>query len=139
MRLEKNPMIRKGDIMNKNKFDCDSTGMWCYDCPYRYCHLENKKYEKLKMRTEDHIKEGLYWISIDFENTDEVSQRAFARYKKWLEAEKGCVGCEPSYKEWILWNKEDIPESMKSRIYHSYHTGTFYFHPKRKEEVIFDV
>lgn len=113
-----------------NEFECDSTGMWCYNCQYRYCHLENKKYEKLKMRTEDHIKDGLYWISIDFERTDEVSQRAFARYRKWLEADKGLVGREPSYKKWILYN-EDTHEPATGC---GYHTGTFYFHPKRKEE-----
>lgn len=114
--------------------DCKSTGAWCYNCKYRYCHFEDAKYEKLKMRTEDHIKDGLYWISIDFEKADEVSQRAFARYRKWLEAEKGLVGREPSYKEWIFYNNEDASEPMRGR---AYHTGTFYFHPKRKEEDIY--
>lgn len=114
--------------------DCKSTGMWCYDCPYRYCHFEDEKYEKLKMRTEDHINDGLYWIDIDFERTDEVSQRALARYRKWLEAEKGLVGREPSYKEWMSSNEDDIPESTTCRLYRSYHTGTFYFRPKRKIE-----
>lgn len=115
--------------MDKNKFDCDSMGMWCYDCPYRHCRFEDEKYDKLKRRTEDHIKDGLYWIDIDFERADEVSQRAFARYRKWLEAEKGCVGREPSYKKWISYNEYTREPATGC----GYHTGTFYFHKKQRK------
>lgn len=105
--------------------DCKfQDGIYCYDCPHRYCQYEDEKYKKLKNRAKDHMNEGLYWIDIDFEPDDAIAKRAFDRFRKWLEAE-GFVGRDPSYKKWIGSNVEDGPNKPVGR---SYHTGTFYFH-----------
>lgn len=96
---------------------------YCYDCPHRYCQCEDEKYKKLKNRAKDHIGEGLYWISIDFESNDTTTKRAFDRFRKWLEAE-GFVGRDPSYKKWIGY----CGDGPNKPVGLCYHTGTFYFH-----------
>ena len=108
--------------------ECHDNRLWCYDCEYRYCSLEEMKYTKLKRRASEHISEGLFWIDIDFERDDEVSLRAFERFKKWMRSMGYKVG-EPSYKTWIEYREDASNEPV---IDCGYHTGTAYFHKIKK-------
>lgn len=104
--------------------ECDFSEYHCYDCPYRYCMHEHDMYTKLVNQTKFWIKEGIHWISIDFEENDTIALKAFERYKKWLN-EQGFEGDNLSYKTWINYRIDGTPV-----VECGYHTGTFYFHYK---------
>ena len=78
------------------------------------------------LRTLDHVNDGLFWIDIDFEESDTIAMAAYAKYLEFLDncgMEPSKYGC--SYREYII--KNDAGEPV---IDGGYHNGTLYFHKK---------
>ena len=109
-------------MKRNNETKCDKEAR-CVICPYRYCIDEEEMYQRLVKETMHQVGWGLHWIHIWFEKDDEIAQRAFVKYRKWLR-EHGFEGNEPSYKTWIEYT-EDTHEPVRDC---GGHDGTFYFH-----------
>lgn len=112
---------------NINCDECNFSNQYCYDCKYRYCHHENCKYQKLINRTECKLNDDLFWIDIDWEENDKVSNLAFERYLTWLTNHGFGFKHPPSFKRYMLYRSDGMPVTDCG-----YHTGTLYFYKIRK-------
>lgn len=115
--------------MNDIENTCDSSDLYCMNCTSRYCTNSYEKFRKLMLRTLDHVNDGLFWIDIDFEESDTNAMAAYTKYLEFLDnlgMEPSKYGC--SYKTYIMYNAlgEPVPDC-------GYHNGTLYFHKKKTD------
>lgn len=105
---------------------CDFSDYYCFNCPTRFCTQPDIKYQKLINRTLQHLEEQLFWIDVDFEETDVLSLAAFENYKYWLQ-EHGYFPTGTSFKTWIIYDTNGKPVNDGG-----YHNGTLYFRKIKK-------
>lgn len=115
----------------KNKSDVVSCEGVCYDCPNKYstthCGNEDMKYNVIINDIKSAINmfgDKKFWMSVDWDENDEVAMRAWKKVEKWLK-DRGYKCGSMTYRKFIVYSTDGKPV-----VSCGHHTGTVYI---RKE------